>query len=828
MYKAVIVFQPLFQVKGRNAMEVIDYGRQNEGLMDFDFLDRHSLCEHAHMDIEVFFCLEGSLTLMVERSRFELEKDDIVVIDSNKIHSYKSAGEVLAGVLHINYFKAEEYMDTENYYFQCNSVTDQNKGYAEIRKTLNSIFRLYFDKTKEKIRLNSLYFELLHIMTKNFMFQREFSAGKKLSEEEKRVREIERYVKENFRCPITLNEMANHFYLTSSYLSKFITKYMGMNFMSYLNEIRLKSAVEDMKTFGRTISQAALNSGFPNTASFLRAFKKEYGVLPSVWIKQYRQKSASNIVSRTDSQKKERAIKKYLTKTAERTSETSVKSAESILTADANKFGVYNKNWNEMINIGSVSGLLNSELRQDLLTLKQELGFSYVRFWDIFSESMLIDLRISKKNHNFKRLDSALDFAISSGLHPFIELGFKPFQLLRTVDNTIIERKRDFPFKNIAEFASLLHEFMAHCVNRYGISEVEKWYFEQWCDPRLCENDSFDRYFLLFETEYGVIKSVSPRIKLGGAGFGRLYGKLEFQDIINLWKKRIVYPDYISIYCYPYAAKRGKGSPNEDRTRDPDFMRNQFQTMRDILDKASMRMKEIIISEWSSSVSDWNSLNDSVYKGAFILRSIINNIGAADMMGYWLASDVLTEYYDTGMPLHGGNGLLSADGIRKPAFYAMRFAGMMYDRLLAKDSHSVITSNGCGNYNIICHNYINPNFRYYLKNEDEAAPEKHSLLFDEAAPLKLSFRINGVRSGKYLIKIFSVNKSNGSVLDKWGELKYIKNPDRQDIQYLKDISTPKITIEELQPENGSLTVTTVLAPLEIQSIQILYQIVDRE
>ncbi len=412
---------------------------------------------------------------------------------------------------------------------------------------------------------------------------------------------------------------------------------------------------------------------------------------------------------------------------------------------------------------------------------------------------------------------------INNGMHPFIELGFKPVNLLRTTDNMHVLQEREIIFDDSSEFAATMHAFMIHCVNRYGIEELEKWYFEQWGDPRITLGEKYGKFFKVFETAYETIKRVSPNTSVGGAGFGRLYSTLDFREIIELWKQNCQRPDFISLYGYPYMARSSVDSQNSDRIQDPKFINNHVLMMKEVLGKADFPVKELLVTEWSSSVSDWNSLNDSVYKGAFMLKTIVDNIGALDSMGYWLATDALTEYFDTGMLLHGGNGLLSVDGIKKPAFYAMQFASKLGNLMLGRSDNAVVTASERGNYSIVCHNFNSPNFRYYLKKEDEVEVQKQFLLFDEAENLILNFRIDNVRNGKYIVKLRALNEDHGSVQDEWREMDYSENLTQQDIQYLRQTSIPKIRIFEKKVDNNTLTIETKLRPHEIQSIHLIYQ-----
>lgn len=804
-------------------MEEMDLYQADGQIMDFDFEESRHLQEHSHQNIEVIYILEGALSLTVGRNRFEMKKGDIIAVESMKKHSYLASESVLVGIVQINCQALSEYLETGEYYFRCNSVIDKNKGYQEMQRILDKILRLYFDKKQEKVYLNSLYFSLLHTMITNFACRyEELSLPGAENGEEQRLNEIVKYVKLYYRYPISLGDLADQLYLTTAYLSKYIKKKLGMNFIDYVNQVRLKSAVEDMKNSRKSLTRIALDNGFPNTMAFSNAFKKEHGATPSVWQKEYHEEQArKNEEQKARLREKEEHIQEFLEQ--QPGPKPDQDTSDKILTeADARKTDLLKRNWNRMINIGSVTMLLQLGLRRHLQVLHEELGFEYVRFWDIFSPQMHIDLKKSNGKLNFKRLDAVIDFLIENGMHPFVELGFKPVNLLKTTEHTMVLEERENIFETTQEYAQTLHNWVAHCVNRYGMEEVEQWYFEQWGDPRITNGDGYGKYFEVFEAAYDVLKQISPHIRIGGAGFGRLYSKLELQEVIELWKKRMCYPDFISMYAYPYMA-RSSVSQNSDRIQDPNFVNNQVMMMREVLQKSSFYVRELMLTEWSSSVSDWNSLNDSMYKGAFMLKSIIDNIGCLDMMGYWLASDILTESFDTGELLHGGNGLLSVDEIRKPAFYAMQFAGRMGSYLLARDEHSIVTSNGRGNYYIACHHYVKPNFKYYLKKEDEVEVQKQFLLFDETEPLKLCFRLNNVRNGVYIVNIRSLSDEHGSVQDEWAKMGYSENLSRQDIEYLRNTSMPEVRIRECAVENHILEIETVLRPQEIQALHLKYR-----
>ena len=81
-----------------------------------------------------------------------------------------------------------------------------------------------------------------------------------------------------------------------------------------------------------------------------------------------------------------------------------------------------------------------------------------------------------------------------------------------------------------------------------------------------------------------------------------------------------------------------------------------------------------ILQNGNLTISDRNLINDSCFKGAYILKNYIDLIDRVEGMSYFVGSDRVSEYYDTEELLFGGTGLLTKDGIQKPAMFAFHFS----------------------------------------------------------------------------------------------------------------------------------------------------------
>ena len=242
-------------------MESLKFGKNSNDIMKFDFEENRHIAEHTHPDIEILYLLEGTASVTISHNTYQMEKDDIIAISPNKSHSLHATEGILLGVLHINYREFQKYIDTNRYYLRCNSVIDKNKGYQELRKILNKIFHLYYERNQEKLYLNSLYYSFLHTLITNFAYHSEELINlDPQSVSELRTNDIINYINSNYQYALSLTDLAEHLNLSSTYLSKYIKKNLGKNFLEYLNQVRLSNAVDDMCHTDKSLSRISLDN----------------------------------------------------------------------------------------------------------------------------------------------------------------------------------------------------------------------------------------------------------------------------------------------------------------------------------------------------------------------------------------------------------------------------------------------------------------------------------------------------------------------------------------------------------------------------------------
>ncbi len=98
------------------------------------------------------------------------------------------------------------------------------------------------------------------------------------------------------------------------------------------------------------------------------------------------------------------------------------------------------------------------------------------------------------------------------------------------------------------------------------------------------------------------------------------------------------------------------------------------------------------------------------------------------------------------------------------------------------------------------------------------------MLFKDTARKRINIKINHVHNGLYYVKTRSLSPKWGSVQDEWYRMGLVKNLSEQDIEYLRRISTPKISFYECNVANGTLELSVSMDAHEIQAIHIFRQL----
>ena len=786
--------------------------------------------EHIQTDLLIMILLEGEMTVKYLGGKYQMRNQDIILINPGVSYEIEYSHNAMYGAATFSMSLISSVLKSNNTIFYCNSVVDDGHSYQDLRNLMFKLTAEYASKSHQTdCYRDSLLLKLLDTLVENYQLNK-INLRSFESDSDYRIREIMQYIMANLSEDISLNELASQMFVSTSTLSRIFKKNTGEYFADYVMQLRVKSASGLLRHSDQNMTQIAMASGFSNSASFNRAFRKIMGVTPSEYREEYRSQ-------RLEEEKREDALRQELIEKGFEQEEHE-RLTEINLDFKNCKYEKYTKAWNKVINIGPIWDLNKANVQKHTLMLCEQLHFKYVRMWNIFSKNMMIADGKTLNFYNYSNIDLVFDFLVSHGLKPFLDLGRRPDTALHADGDEVFYEEQYIHFWSKENWQNLIDRFFDHIVDRYGMEEVSGWIFELDRDSthenddddqqpssiqHLYDDENYD-FFEAWKFLHKTIKLRIPNAKLGG--LGSIIVK-DFDYLSDFYKKCIlenVKPDYVSFFVFPYdIIKDGMQKSIRQISMNKYNEENQISEIKRLMKKVGMEDTPIYITEWNNTISNRNYLNDSCFRAAYLVKKLANLDSSVKLVGIMCGSDYVSSHMDTVAILNGGIGLLTRDTIRKPAYFAVDFLNQQGDHLLDKGDNYIITYKDSGDIYILCyyHSWFKRNF--ILQGDVVDLKKYGTVAFEDESPINLDFHLSHLRDhGEYYVKKRTMNAKNGSVLNEWANFQYDNRLTIQDVKYLQGISIPTLTQtkEMITKDDQTLDVQIKLEPHEVTLIHI--------
>lgn len=239
--------------------------------------------KHWHRSIEIFGVFQGSLTFYLNDEKCILESGDFILVNSNEIHAIDALNPNKTIVVQIPLKSFEDYFTGEQY---IRFTHDSRTQDAQIMELISEMFLTYEKKkTGYEMQVKSSYYMLLYLLVTQY---RELDVDNELLKQNRKLNKlnpITNYIREHYQDELSLESLAEIFGYAPAYLSRMFQKYAGINYKDYLQSVRVENAFAELRKTEHTISEVALNNGFPNSRAFAKIFQKKYGMLPSEYMR---------------------------------------------------------------------------------------------------------------------------------------------------------------------------------------------------------------------------------------------------------------------------------------------------------------------------------------------------------------------------------------------------------------------------------------------------------------------------------------------------------------------------------------------------------------
>ncbi len=288
---------------GADSMSNIEIsGRIKRGYLksDFEFFhikDKKSLEFefHYHDFNKIIIFLSGNVTYQIEGKAYRLKPWDILFISSNDVHMpiidpdtpYERI------VIWINSRFLEMHNSDSCNLLTCFELSSRERlnllrpspEYIKfISSTLYQLEAAVSDKEfGSGILKNSLFMQLMVYFNRLFI-RTDITKDIADIEYDERISDIIEYINTSLSENLTIEGIASKFYISKYHLMHRFKSLTGYTIHSYIQQKRLIYANTLIKT-GCQITEACIKAGFGDYTSFVRTFKKTFGLSPNKYHK---------------------------------------------------------------------------------------------------------------------------------------------------------------------------------------------------------------------------------------------------------------------------------------------------------------------------------------------------------------------------------------------------------------------------------------------------------------------------------------------------------------------------------------------------------------
>lgn len=446
---------------------------------------------------------------------------------------------------------------------------------------------------------------------------------------------------------------------------------------------------------------------------------------------------------------------------------------------------------------------LRADYQQQLIRAHRDCGFEYVRFHGLLNDDMSVvvqNQRTGTLHYNFFNIDTIIDFLLSTGMKPFLELGFMPTPLASTATTCFHYKGNVSLPKSYDQWATLIGTLTRHLVDRYGLEEVKSWFFEVWNEPNLpffFEGTQAD-YFKLYESAARAIKEVSKELRVGGPATSI---NAWLPDMIRFCEGNGVPLDFLSTHHYP---------SDDPLWRDDKLEMNAFIEMvmehghavyqRGVLQEMTKRAHDeagsypLYYTEWNTSAMSPEAIHDEPYSAALMVKSILDNRGLVKAYSFWTFTDIFEEGGQQTGEFHGGFGLQTVHGVAKPTYRAFQLLHELGDELypVAEEQDTVglvATKRG---------------------NELVLLAYNHQIQEEPIAEQTVSIRFTGIVPSS--AEMICVDEQNANAYRVWNEMGSPLYPTSAQLEQLHEASALVSVPLQLTKDDHGYTIEATLMP----------------
>ncbi|WP_069998712.1 helix-turn-helix transcriptional regulator [Cellulosilyticum sp. I15G10I2] len=242
---------------------------------------------HCHNYYEVYYFIDGDADYMVEDRGYLLTPHSLLLLSPNVFHGIKVNSKKPYRRFALHFYP--ELLSVERRHlllsafpsmgkYSGNEVFYQNCEQYRIFSFLQSLVECASLEPSLQQTLFPIYMEAL--LTQIMVMSLSKTAALADYNSSKTITDIISYLNKHLTEPFSLDQIAEHFFISKHHLNKVFRKVTGTTIYDYLLYKRVIFA-QQLLIDGKNAGEAALESGFKDYSSFYRAYTKFIGHAPT-------------------------------------------------------------------------------------------------------------------------------------------------------------------------------------------------------------------------------------------------------------------------------------------------------------------------------------------------------------------------------------------------------------------------------------------------------------------------------------------------------------------------------------------------------------------
>ena len=255
---------------------------------------------HVHPEYELNLLLHGKRRMLVGNRSYIIEEGTLVLVDSNRIHR----SDVVEGdpnayyeriILYISKDKVEKYdsifpeLEMGSFFRQYDGIYVLSPGERQRAMQMFDTVRQELDSGQEKsqtlIDLTIIGFFISFWRSRRPAV---FPAGEQDPQKKGKssvAYDVSEYILAHFCEQIRLEDLAERFFISESYLSRSFKDAIGVGITEYINILRIRKSQELLEDSRLSVAEIAQAVGFESASYFGRVFQKHFEISPSQYRK---------------------------------------------------------------------------------------------------------------------------------------------------------------------------------------------------------------------------------------------------------------------------------------------------------------------------------------------------------------------------------------------------------------------------------------------------------------------------------------------------------------------------------------------------------------